>query len=196
MMPESARIEDDISKLNEILSKNVVMLHGVRSDSKNIELELEETHTSVPYSVVLKKVPADYLLLKFDTTQCDLFTEELGASKCADYCLITRTADSREKWIVFIELKTCGGSKDAVQKQLKGAKCRIGYCKLVMKEFKNSKLLEGYQERYVCIQKIKKTTNKRSTKYLIDNSSPDKFLRIEGMEEIMFDRCLQRRSNR
>lgn len=190
-------MQDEISILQHLLKDEFISNYEVNSKSSTIPLTLAETNSKLPYNVKIINVPSDCILIKMDKFQgqSSLFKGNHDECKCADYCLVA-ASKTNGNHIVYIELKH-GNSKNKVISQLKGAKCLLEYCKAVVGEyFDDKEFLNDYYEHYVCISNIQRSMKKTPTRITsISNDTPETFLKIEGMCQVHFNRCIQKLSS-
>ncbi len=153
-----------------------------------VELQEPQAEDS---KVSIHHLPEDALIIKADAFRAPdtIFQGKHGECKRADYVIIS----AERKRIVHIELKRSKASKNAIIKQLKGARCLIEYCRAIGKHFWDEPhFLDGYQHRFVSIGRT--SISKRPTRISKRNSAhdtPERMLTLQAPHHLQFNELAQ-----
>jgi len=181
---------NDFLRLQRLLNPAAL----VDTDS-DLPPKLTESTPQVSYSVELKNLPSDTLIIKADDFLPDKIIDcqsNKGFCKRADYIIVN------EHEIIFIELKYGKAiEKKHIKKQLMGAQCLMDYLIGIGKRFYNhSKFLEttSTNQYFVVIAgfSLNKRTTKKQDSASVVNDSPDRMLilKIGNANVLNYNRLL------
>ena len=134
------------------------------------------------YTFSLNHLPKDSIIIKcdrFPNLGEKFFKGKNQECKRADYALISES----KKVIMLFELKR--SSKSSILKdniaQLKGAKCVVAYCGLIVDSFFGKpKIFDGFVEKYYIIRYSPSEKREFAASETMDNTSPEKAKIIHG----------------
>ena len=193
--------EKDHKILSELIADNVI-IPIVSSSSSSNEVILTENIDNTPYSIKIKGLPKEILILKADEFPALLkfFKGSQGESKRADYIILTNIKNKRIA--IFLELKSGNPDNKDIINQLKGAFCLYKYLQKVGQVFWGcTDFLMDYEIKFVVIKETPQKTklNKKATKFIRENlvstipldklnlpEIPKYFLSLKHQQEIYF----------
>jgi hypothetical protein len=194
--------QKDHQILSELIADNV-LVPIVSSSSSSHEVTLTENTDNTSYSIKIKGLPQETLILKADEFPAllNFFKGSKGERKRADYIILTNIKDDK-KIAVFLELKSGNPDNKDVIDQLKGAFCLYQYLQKVGQIFWGYRdFLTDYEIKFAVIKEIPQKTklNKGTTKFQKENLArqipldysnipeiPKYFLSLKHQQEIYF----------
>ena len=186
----------DLDVLRALIKEEVLTpLEETSYDKKSVTLREPGDSQNSGYSVQIKGVPKDTVVIKADDfpPPNKIFKCEEGECKRADFVIITNT--DQANWILYIEMTNGTKSEKEIIQQLKGAQCFISYCQEIGRTFWRQPdfLRVNYRNRFISIKKIglnKRPTTPRPQNGL--NDSPENMLKISGEENLHFAKLVLR----
>ena len=144
-----------------IMDEAIISPHTGEYGRPTIILGEPESADHPGYSVTICGIPTDAIVIKTDMFPPPVKIFKCGNGECrrADFVII----DSKDGWVIYIELKGGKGDNHKAIQQLRGAKCVLAYCRSIGQEFWDQPnfLTENYEHRFVSISNISvsKTTS-------------------------------------
>ena len=178
-----------------IKEESLTPLEETSYDKKSVTLREPGDSQNSGYSVQIKGVPEDTVVIKADDfpPPDKIFKCEKGECKRADFVMIANT--DQANWILYIEMTNRKKTKKEIIQQLKGAQCFIAYCQKIVRTFWQQPAFLGanYRNRFVSIKKI--GLDKRPT--VIEpqqglNDSPENMRIISGEGNLRFKKLVLR----
>lgn len=152
---------NDVDVLRDLLREDTLAATE-QSSSGKATVVLAESE-GPPYELSVTGVPYDTIAFKtdrFPPPTC-VFNNRKGECKRADFVIVS--SDEKERWIIYVEMKRGAGERDDIERQLRGARCVVAYCRAIVEEFwQSSGFLQDYDERFVIVREIR--IDKRPTR--------------------------------
>ena len=152
---------NDVDVLRDLFREDTLATIA-QSSSRQATVVLEESEDP-PYELSITGAPYDTIAFKTDRfpAPTSVFNNRKGECKRADYVIIS--SDEKERWIVYVEMKRGAGERVDIERQLRGARCVVAYCRAIVEEFWHGRrFLQDYHERFVSVRNIR--IEKRSTR--------------------------------
>lgn len=187
----------DLDVLQELINERaLVPLEETSYGGKNVVLGESDNPGQIQYSVKIKGVPNDAIVVKTDMfpSPRNIFACQNGECKRADYVIVSgsETGD----FIVHIEMKGGRSNAGEIIDQLKGSECFISYCRAIVHRFwQRPNFLDSRRNRFVTFRKIgtrKSRTRESRSAELPD--APERMFRISDVRnggEVHFRRLIQ-----
>lgn len=138
------------------------------------------------YTLRITGVPDESIAFKADMFPApeNIFRGNRGECKRADYVVIA--SDGNHLWIVYVELKGSGGSEHAIKQQLSGARCLVGYCRAIVKEFwRERRFLINCAERFVSVRNIGSRTRPTQPSKKPRHDVPERVLKLHAPKGVL-----------
>lgn len=172
----------DLDVLRELINEDALVQFEKPGHGRRVA-ELKEVDDSGRYSITIKGVPKDAVVIKTDAFPAPkrIFKCERGECKRADYVIVA--SSGRRNYIVYMEMKRGKFKRDIVD-QLKGSECFISYCRAIACRFwGRSNFLGSCENRFVSITKIGlRKSPTREPRYPGRHDAPEKMLKIDNIK--------------
>ena len=174
-----------VDLFRNILTKDAIVSFKTDGSQKKRSVDLieKDEKDNVVTSFTVRDLPTDSIVIKADKfpSPRNFFIGSKGENKRADFIIISE--EETAKWIVYIEMKKGGSSKEnEIIWQLKGSQCVIAYCESVAEKFHNERtgFLNEYEPRFIRAKETR-TTNKEKTAPRLGtktHKTPEEHLRL------------------
>lgn len=144
----------DVDVLRDLLREDALAATEQSSSGKTTVV-LEESEDP-PYELSVTGIPYDAIAFKTDRfpPPTSVFNNRRGECKRADYVIVA--FDDEQGWIVYVEMKRGAGERADIERQLRGARCVVAYCRAIVEEFWHGRrFLQNYHERFVTVRNIR-----------------------------------------
>ena len=122
-----------------------------------------------------------------------VFRNKRQECKRADYVVIA--SGKRNVWVVYIEMKRRKGARRDIERQLRGAKCVVSYCRAIVREFWcDCSFLSGRHERFVTVGYISVNKNRTRKRKGFVHDNPNAMLKLSAPDgTVPFQRLIHGR---
>ena len=152
---------NDVAVLRDLLREDA--LAATEQSSSGKRLSSWRSQKNRPYQLSITGVPHDTVAFKTDRfpPPTSVFNNRRGECKRADYVIVA--LDEGKGWIVYVEMKRGHGNRAAIERQLRGAKCVVSYCRAIVEQFwRERRFLQDCDERFVSVRDVR--TDKQPTR--------------------------------
>lgn len=174
----------DLDVLRELIHEDaLVRLEG--PDHGRGVAALEEADDPDRYSIRIKGVPNDAVVIKTDAFPAPKSIFKCGRGECkrADYVIVA--SSGKKSYVVYVEMKKGKANPRDIVDQLKGSECFVSYCRAIVCRFwSRPDFLGPCESRFVSITKIgisKSRTRKRRRAGRHD--APESMLKIDDIRD-------------
>lgn len=174
----------DLDVLRELIHEDALARLERPEHGRRVAV-LEETGGRDRYSIRIKGVPDDAVVIKTDAFPAPkgIFKCQGGECKRADYVIVT--SFDKKSYVVYVEMKKGKDNPRDIVAQLKGSECFISYCRAIACRFwSRPDFLGPCESRFVSITKIgisKSRTRKRRRAGRHD--APESMLKIDNIRD-------------
>lgn len=174
----------DLDVLRELIHEDALARLERPEHGRRVAV-LEETGGRDRYSIKIKGVPNDAVVIKTDAFPAPkgIFKCQRGECKRADYVIVT--SFEKKSYVVYVEMKKGKDNPRDIVAQLKGSECFISYCRAIACRFWDQpNFLSSCESRFVSITNIGlRKSPTRKPRYHGRHDAPESMLKIDDVRD-------------